>query len=78
MSLPYVVITFAAMTIPVALISFFKKTERTQEYISLSDFKTPPTIFHSISYYPEIQEYKEIDCHADYVDIWSDDHDYYN
>jgi hypothetical protein len=73
MSLPYVAITFAVVTIPVALISFFKKIERPPEYISLSDFKKLPTIFHSGAYNSEMQQYREIDCDKDFVDIWNDD-----
>lgn len=71
MSLPYVVMTFAVVTIPVALISFFKKIERPPEYISLSDFKKSPTIFHSGTY--NSNGYREIDCDKDFVDIWNDD-----
>lgn len=81
MSLNVVVTTFLFVTIPVAVMSFFKKSKQ-HDYLALSDFKKLPTIFHSSPDNPDIYRmieyqsnnkssyYTEINC--DYVDIWDD------
>jgi len=63
MSIPLVFTTFFVVTIPVAIMSFFNKMQKSIEYnyIALSDFKMIPSIFHS---YPENHgPYKRIEIY---------------